>query len=345
MLPGTLLVLAVHLAPCWMICMLPGTLLVLNRKRTKPRRRAVCYETDCTHDICRRIRTMDKKNNQDSKNRPYKQLTPEEQHIIIDKGTEAPFTGKYWNHFEQGLYVCRQCGAPLYRSETKFESHCGWPSFDDEIPGAVHRSLDADGVRTEITCSSCGGHLGHVFTGEHYTPKDTRHCVNSVSITFKQAERAVFASGCFWGTQYHFDKAPGVLFTQAGYIGGSAENPTYEQVCSGKTGHVEAVEVLYDPKVTDYEALAKLYFETHDPTQTDGQGPDIGAQYLSRIFVMNDEQRRTAESLIKQLREKGLEIATVIEDNSPFWPAENYHQHYYDRKGSTPYCHIYTKRF
>lgn len=113
-----------------------------------------------------------------------KELTPEEYRVIILKGTELPFSGEYCDHFQKGTYVCRQCGQRLFRSEGKFHSGCGWPSFDEEIEGAVRRETDRDGVRTEITCSRCGGHLGHVFTGERFTPKDTRHCVNSISIEF-----------------------------------------------------------------------------------------------------------------------------------------------------------------
>lgn len=114
----------------------------------------------------------------------YKELTPEEKRVIIDKGTESPFTGKYNDFSEKGTFICKQCGNPLFESSAKFHSGCGWPSFDDEIEGAVKRTTDADGLRTEITCAKCGGHLGHVFMGEGFTPKNTRHCVNSISIDF-----------------------------------------------------------------------------------------------------------------------------------------------------------------
>jgi len=284
---------------------------------------------------------------------PMKQepLTKEEEWVILHKGTEAPFTGKYVDHHEKGTYVCRQCGAALYRSEDKFESRCGWPSFDDEIEGAVKRVPDNDGKRTEIVCAKCGGHLGHVFLNEGFTPKNTRHCVNSISMDFipaasaARAETAVFAGGCFWGVEHHFSKAKGVISTEAGYTGGHTRNPTYEDVCSHGTGHAEAIRIVFDPSKTTFEELARLFFEIHDPTQVNRQGPDIGDQYRSEIFYQGDGQKKTAEKLIRILEGKGLRVATKLTKAGDFWKAEDYHQDYYEKTGKQPYCHVYKKMF
>lgn len=158
-------------------------------------------------------------------------------------------------------------------------------------------------------------------------------------------ERAIFASGCFWGTEYFLKRADGVIKTTVGYIGGTLENPTYREVCSKKTGHYEAVEVYFDPSVTDFETLARLFFETHDPTQKDGQGPDIGPQYRSAIFYLDENQKEISEKLINILKNKGLDVATSTIAATTFWPAELYHQDYYDLRGGTPYCHGYKKLF
>lgn len=282
---------------------------------------------------------------------PLNALTDAEKRIIVDKGTDRPFTGELTDNFVEGRYYCRQCDAPLFNSKDKFPSKCGWPSFDLEIPGAVTKLPDPDGERTEIVCSRCKGHLGHVFYGEGYTDKDTRHCVNSTSMVFvprkskDNANVAVFAGGCFWGVEYYFLREKGVKSVRSGYTGGSVASPTYEQVLTKKTGHFEAVEVVFDPKVTNYETLARLFFEIHDPTQADGQGADIGPQYLSAVFFQDEEQRQTAEKLIRILEGKGLKVATRLKPARRFWPAEEYHQRYYEKNGGTPYCHVRVKRF
>lgn len=159
------------------------------------------------------------------------------------------------------------------------------------------------------------------------------------------AERAIFAGGCFWGVEHYFEEEPGVLSVTSGYAGGKGERPSYDQVSSGTSGHAEVVEVLYDPGKTSYETLARLFFEIHDPTQIDRQGPDVGTQYRSAIFYDDDQQRRTAKALIGILREKGLEVATEVVPAEDFWPAEDYHQDYYARTGGEPYCHMRTERF
>jgi peptide methionine sulfoxide reductase msrA/msrB len=271
--------------------------------------------------------------------------------IVRDKATEYPFTGEYTDYEQAGTYLCRQCGLALFRSTMKFHSGCGWPSFDEEIVNTVKRSPDKDGKRTEILCARCDAHLGHIFEGESFTAKNIRHCVNSASLDFvnnltvTDTEEAIFAAGCFWGVEYYFKKLPGIIKTEVGYCGGHLENPTYEDVCAHRTGHFEAIRVLYDPSLIDYKTLARYFFEIHDPTQAGGQGPDIGQQYLSVVFYYNATQKIIAESLIAILQNKGLAIVTQLLPVTPFWPAEDYHQNYYAKTGKQPYCHYYMKRF
>jgi peptide methionine sulfoxide reductase msrA/msrB len=284
----------------------------------------------------------------------YRDLTDFEKFVIEEKGTERAFTGEYTDYFEDGTYNCKKCGTELFRSNAKFHSGCGWPSFDDAIKGRVKELLDADGRRTEIVCANCGAHLGHVFRGEGFTDKNTRHCVNSVSLTFdpiidvkeyRATETAIFAGGCFWGVEYHLNKLDGVISTTVGYTGGNLTNPEYYDVTTGTTGHAEAIEVVFDPSKVTYEDVAKLFFEIHDPTQKNRQGPDIGHQYRSAVYYRNFEQKKTIDKLIGILEAKGLDVKTEVEPATTFYPAEDYHQDYYDKKGSLPYCHSYTKRF
>ncbi len=286
-------------------------------------------------------------------------LSPAEERVIVHKGTEAPFTGEYVNHHEEGTYTCKRCGAPLFPSTAKFDSRTGWPSFDEALPGAIKEVPEKNDSRTEIVCANCGAHLGHVFKGEGFTDKNTRHCVNSVSLCFVAAgdeapatpdaapapATAYFAGGCFWGVEYYLQQQPGVSAVVSGYMGGAKDNPSYKEVCRGDTGHAETVRVTYDPSLVSYEELAKLFFEIHDPTQVNRQGPDVGPQYRSAIFYNNDEEKRIAAKLIGQLQAKGLRVATQLVRAGTFWEAEDYHQDYYFKTGKTPYCHARVQRF
>jgi peptide methionine sulfoxide reductase msrA/msrB len=219
-----------------------------------------------------------------------------------------------------------------------------------------------------------------VFDGEQLTEKNVRHCVNSISLEFmpvgesteevteevtgesagegagesEDAARtegqsamatAYFAGGCFWGVEHLLQEVGGVTDVRSGYMGGHTEKPTYHEVSSGRTGHAETVEVVYDPTRTTFEELARLFFEIHDPTQVDRQGPDRGSQYRSAIFYMDDKQKLAAEKLIRILKEKGHDVVTEVSAAGPFWKAEDYHQDYYARSGGSPYCHTRRKLF
>jgi peptide methionine sulfoxide reductase msrA/msrB len=291
--------------------------------------------------------------NMQNQNSPYRALSDEEKRVILLKGTEPPFSGALLDNSEAGIYICRQCQAELYESESKFKSGCGWPSFDDEIKNAVTRVPDKDGRRTEIICSACQGHLGHVFSGENMTEKNTRHCVNSISLEFvplkktwpDKFERAWFAGGCFWGVEHLLARQKGVITAQSGYMGGHTDSPDYKSVCTGTTGHAETVELIFDPELTDYKSLAKLFFEIHDPGQLNRQGPDIGTQYRSAVFYASIEQKRIIQGLIDYLVKKGHKVVTRLEYAHKFWTAENYHQNYYGLTENEPYCHARQIKF
>ena len=279
-------------------------------------------------------------------------LTDIERYVMEQKGTERPFTGEYYDFFEEGTYVCKRCGTALYRSNDKFRSGCGWPSFDDEIKGAVRRILDADGRRTEIQCAKCGAHLGHVFIGEGFTPKDTRHCVNSVSLKFvplkkkySNMKEIYFAGGCFWGTEHYFKQLRGVVDTQVGYANGNTDNPTYREVCTDKTGFAETVRVVYDPDVITLEFLTEMYFRAIDPTSVDQQGPDIGSQYRTGIYYKDDADKVEIGKVYDSMRQKlGSRMAVEFLPLKNFYYAEEYHQDYLD-KNPAGYCHLPSSLF
>jgi peptide methionine sulfoxide reductase msrA/msrB len=278
-------------------------------------------------------------------------LTPAIRRIVCDKATEYPHSGSYNSVLAHGTYLCRRCGLALFRGTNQFSSGCGWPSFDESIAHAVNQSPDPDGMRIEITCARCEGHLGHVFTGEYFTQKNIRHCVNSASLDFVantevvDTEEAIVAGGCFWGVEHFMRQIPGVLKAESGYTGGHTLDPNYTQICQGATGHYEAVRVVYDKARTNYKTIIKAFFEIHDPTQSAGQGPDVGQQYQSGVFFFNQQQKEEATSLIQLLIKKGYRVATKLLEAQPFWPAEDSHQEYYLKHSKAPYCHRPVKRF
>ena len=267
----------------------------------------------------------------------FSDLTSEEKHILKNKGTEAPFTGEYNEHFDAGIFICRACENPLYESNTKFNSGCGWPSFDDEIEGAITHYEDLSGgrVRTEICCKKCDGHLGHVFVGEQITAKDTRHCVNSLSIRFKaysKLQRATFGAGCFWSVEKLFKATEGVYLSSVGYMGGDTNMPTYKEVCSGTTNHAEVVDLYFNAEKVSYTTLLNLFWENHNPTTLNRQGFDSGTQYRSIVFYHNDQQLKEVEQSINaQQKNWENEIVTQIIPSLIFYRAEEYHQNYLNK--------------
>jgi peptide methionine sulfoxide reductase msrA/msrB len=267
----------------------------------------------------------------------FSKLTPEEKHILKDKGTEAPFTGEYNEHFEAGIFICRACDNPLYESNTKFNSGCGWPSFDDEIEGAITHYEDLSGgqIRTEICCKKCDGHLGHIFVGEQITAKDTRHCVNSLSIRFKaysKLQRATFGAGCFWSVEKLFKATDGVYLSSVGYMGGDTDIPTYKEVCTGTTNHAEVVDLYFNAEKVSYITLLNLFWANHNPTTLNKQGFDNGTQYRSIVFYHNEQQKNEVEqSIAEQHKNWENEIVTQVISASTFCRAEEYHQNYLNK--------------
>ncbi len=290
-------------------------------------------------------------------------LTPDHYQVMRKRGTEKPFSGKYNDHYEKGTYVCAGCGTPLFSSETKYDHGTGWPSFASAM-NKDHLDYFDDYShfmhRTEVRCAVCGAHLGHVFN-DGPPPTHKHYCINSVSLNFKEekskdefqfessplentetstkatgkTETAIFAAGCFWGVEHKFRQIPGITATEVGYTGGHVKNPTYKQVCTDKTGHAEAVKITFDPTKISYEKLLENFFAIHDPTQLNRQGFDVGTQYRSTVFYLNDKQKEAAQKMVKELESSGRfdrDIVTKIVPASEFFRAEEYHQQYYEKR-------------
>lgn len=274
-------------------------------------------------------------------------LTDIQYAVTQQNATEAPFENTYWNEKRNGFYVDIVSGDLLFLSEDKFDSGCGWPSFTKPVTNSViyeKKDTSHGMLRTEIRSSHADSHLGHVFDDGPTDKGGLRYCINSAALRFIPAEQgtAIFAGGCFWGVEAYFQQLKGVLDVSSGYTGGKTKNPTYNEVCSGQTGHAEAVKILFDPEKISYTRLLEHFFKIHDPTQLNRQGNDWGTQYRSAIFYLSDTQKNDATQIIQKLISENVfskPLVTLVEPFSVFYPAEDYHQDYLI-KNPTGYCHV-----
>lgn len=302
-----------------------------------------------------------------------KQLSSEQFAVTQQCGTEPPFRNAYWDNKKPGIYVDIVSGEPLFSSLNKFDSGSGWPSFTQPIKGIqVAEIKDASHgmVRTEVRSKVADSHLGHLFNDGPREKGGMRYCINSASLRFipveemakagyaqylppfieaglvnptPKVETAILAGGCFWGMEEILRQIPGVTKTVVGYTGGKTENPNYKQVCTGATGHAEAIQVDFDPSKLSYEALLGYFYRMHDPTTLNRQHNDIGTQYRSAIFYTSEEQKKTAEQVkarLEQAKEFKRPITTEITQASKFYPAEDYHQKYLIKNPGGYNCHV-----
>ncbi len=303
-----------------------------------------------------------------SKEELKKKLSPLQYSVTQDDDTERPFQNEYWNNHQDGIYVDIVSGEPLFSSLDKFDSGTGWPSFTKPLePGNITEHTDTKFFfqkRTEVRSKHADSHLGHVFP-DGPPPTGLRYCMNSASLRFipvdkleaegygqykklfhkAKTQHATLAGGCFWGVEDLLRKLPGVVHVEVGYTGGFLENPTYEEVKKGNTGHAESVDVEYDPSKVSYEEILKYFFRLHDPTTKNQQGNDVGTQYRSAIFYHDEEQRKVAERVMKDAEKNWKKpLTTELVKAAKFYPAEDYHQDYLQKHPGGYTCH-YVRNF
>ena len=300
-----------------------------------------------------------------------KKLSSEQFEVTQQCGTEPPFHNAYWDNHKPGLYVDLVSGQPLFSSLDKFDSGTGWPSFAQPLKSenVVEKKDSAFGMeRTEVRSSVADSHLGHVFN-DGPGANGLRYCINSAALKFIPAEdvdqagygqylgpfvkagvvkapvheTAILAGGCFWGMEEIIRKIPGVITTTVGYSGGTTANPTYEEVCTGATGHAESIQIVFDSTRLGYESLLDYFFRMHDPTTLNRQHNDVGTQYRSAIFYTSAEQKQTAERVKTRWEKSGKfnrPITTEITAAAKFYPAEEYHQKYLVKNPGGYTCHV-----
>lgn len=280
-------------------------------------------------------------------------LSPDLYAVAREADTERAFTGTMWKSETKGTYYCATCGNKLFKSDQKFVSSCGWPSFFEQNnkESITFKDDNSYGMRRiEALCGRCDSHLGHLFD-DGPEPTGKRYCMNAISLDFVpdgvtaatgDLETVVIGGGCFWCVEAVYQNLDGVKSVYSGYAGGTVENPSYEEVSTGRTGAAEVVEITYDKTKTNLDEIFKVFFTVHDPTTLNRQGADVGTQYRSVIFYKNENEKKVAQDLIKELNTEVFsnKIVTTLEPLKKFYKAEEYHQGYYENNKNKPYCEM-----